>query len=102
MRNKDRRRGKIKDCGNNRVCECKCVCVGRADRLKVSAPHFTTDGDFTPGAPYLRFSHLGLARSNSLAAPSRLLCKQTGTSNESDDTSQRHKMNPSATESVIP
>lgn len=48
-----------------------------AHRLKVSAPHFIADGDFTMhGSPlllYLLFLHLGLARSNSLAGLSRLL-----------------------------
>lgn len=70
------------------IIECVSVCGrrwgggerrgGSANRLKVSAPHFTADGDFTPRAPYLLDSHLGLAWSYSLAPPSRLLCEQTG------------------------
>lgn len=72
MRNKSRHRGKIKDRSNNG--EGRESGEGgtnaKPNRLKVSAPHFTADGDFTmhssPPVLYLLFSHLGLARSNSL------------------------------------
>lgn len=45
MRNKDRRRGKIKDRGNNRVCACVCVCSGGGKQIEsVSAPLYSRWG----------------------------------------------------------
>lgn len=48
MRSKDRRRGKIKDCGNNRVCECECRGEGGGAGGKqiesVSAPLYSRWG----------------------------------------------------------
>lgn len=81
MRNKSGHWGKIKDKSNNG--EARKSWEGgtnaKPNRLKVSAPHFTADGDFmmhsSPLVLYLLFSHLGLARSNSLVRLSWLLSK---------------------------
>lgn len=83
MSNKSRHGGKIKDRGNNRDGRESGEegTNAKPNRLKVSAPHFTADGDFTMHSSllvlYLLFSHLGLARSNSLVRLSWLLSKHT-------------------------